>query len=141
MTHYRMTLQVFNHRLGFISFIVLIWVSIIRKMKIRRYGFKSISGGNVLNSRISSEKTTVPVQRKHWQLICGHDIIYPKECLHFFLCCQKVSSFLLSIKLSLGCNEVNRQWVEHFQEICGKPLLSMRNLHVNLVWIFSSTKS
>ena len=57
---------------------------------------------------ISNEKTTVPVQRKYCQLFYGHYVIYPKKCRHLFVFCHKVSSVLLSIKISLGYDEVNQ---------------------------------
>ena len=83
-------IQVLNYRSDFISFIC---VRIISKIKIRKYDFQSISSENVLNSRTFNEKNTVLVQRKHWQLIYGHYIIYPKECFHLLVSCYKFLPF------------------------------------------------
>ena len=90
---------------------------------------------NILNSRISNENIAVPAWGKSW-LIYGHYIIYSERSLYFFVCCHKVSSILLSMKISWRKDEFNQninlqnKIIDFnapgiFQKICGKPFFSI----------------
>lgn len=135
-------IQVVSYRLDFESFFFFIWLNIINQMKILNYGFKSNSSEKILNSRVSNEKATVPVQGSNGDWLMAIIKLTPRE--NFFFFCHKVSFILFSIKISwdtrssiktsiFKTDSLNINWSDVFRKLL--PNLSFQLIIFMWIWL------
>ena len=95
-----------DHWTNLESFVILIALPVIRRMKVSKNVFESLLGHGVSYSLVSDKLSTFPITLNSWDLINTHNAVYAKKNHHFFRIRLKFTTILLCVQVTLYNNQV-----------------------------------